>query len=302
MPQYKVTNTSPTSRYVPKPIDKVMKPWDSVLVQADEKDLNEAELSKLILAGKIEFLVVDNTDIAPVFSSKFDLSEVEIFDDFCAGQAGGTLGNTNWAANGGGGGQAGNPAYSVNMHPGRVGILVCAVQAVNSYMSLRQGAGLWSSFGNGATSMEGDFYLPSQSPTDKLRCRIGFTSGISNVTDAAVTILGFLSDSANSDFWQLEFKYNDVVLGLVTTNKLCTNFGWVRLRVELSESGQVAQFFINDENVGTISSEYTPVDSFRVSSSVTVMKVAGTGGKSVGIDWIRIKKKMVNPRPLTMVL
>ena len=68
MPQYKFTNASAAARYVPKPVNKVLTPWDSVIQWASDSDLNIEELSKLILSGKVIVERADATDVAPIFS------------------------------------------------------------------------------------------------------------------------------------------------------------------------------------------------------------------------------------------
>ena len=69
MPLYKITNATSQQRYVPKPVNKVMKPWDSVTLLVSEEAIDTEEMSKLVLSKLVSVAKIDSTDVAPVLNS-----------------------------------------------------------------------------------------------------------------------------------------------------------------------------------------------------------------------------------------
>ena len=306
MALYKFTNISGARRGFAKPVNTVLGASKSITLTLSAADMADAvEIAEDVRAGRLSVeRKEDNTpinlEIAVVSTSELsDEDTVVIYDDFIPGMAGGVQGSANWVAAGTGGVVGTAPAASV-LNDNRAGVILLNVVTANQYALIREGAGLSFAYGNGALSLEADVYVATSSETNRFRARFGYSSSTSATTDdGAATRVGFLHDSTNSNFWQCEFVHNNVVLGTLVTDRVCTRSGWVRLKLEVSDDGKTATFWINNVVVGAITADYTPLEAHRVSAQLSAFKLVGTGTTSTGVDWVRIKKKLLAPRPLT---
>lgn len=189
-------------------------------------------------------------------------------------------------ANAGGGSGQGFTFVSTGMTSSRVGIGSLDLGTGTTARSTIHRGGISTFFGGGVHIYETYVYIPVLSTvTDEYIFYTGFgdTTGSGDMTDGVY----FKYDRLTSTNWLMCTANNGA------GNRTATSSGvavaattWTKLRFEVNAAGTRVDYFINDVNVGNISTNI-PTTVARVSAPLAkAEKSAGTTSTSVLIDFI----------------
>lgn len=195
-------------------------------------------------------------------------------------------GFTNTANAGGGAGQ-GFTFVTTGLGAGQAGIGSLDLGTGSTARSTIHRGGISVFFGGGVHVYETYVYIPVLSTvTDEYIFYTGFgdTNGSGDMSDGAY----FKYDRLTSVNWQMCTANGGAGNRTATASAVAVAAAtWIKLRIEVNAAGTRVDYFINDTNVGNVSTNI-PTTVARVSAPLMkAEKSAGTTATSILVDWIQ---------------
>jgi len=106
---------------------------------------------------------------------------------------------------------------------------------------------------------------------------------------------GVSTGSAASGNWQIVTVSNSTRT-FTTTSVAIDNSNFQKLRVDVNAAATSVDFYINDVNVGTHTTNIPSGSSRTTTSGVYIQKSAGTTARTADIDYLYLKAKFTTPR------
>lgn len=193
---------------------------------------------------------------------------------------------TNTANAGGGAGQ-GFTFVTTGLGAGQVGVGSLDLGTGTTARSTIHKGGLSVFFGGGVHVFETYIYIPVLSTvTDEYILYTGFAdvSGSGDMNDGAY----FKYDRLTSVNWQMCTANGGAGNRTATASSTAVAATtWTKLRIEVNAAGTRVDYFINDVNIGNVTTNI-PTTVARVTSALMkAEKSAGTTATSVLVDWIQ---------------
>lgn len=190
--------------------------------------------------------------------------------------------------NGGGAGAGVTMGVTTGMTAGQVGIIQLETGTGTTARSTAHRGGSSTFFSGGVHVFEGYIYLPTLSTvTEEYIVYIGFgdTTGAGDMSDGAY----FKYDRLTSVNWQMCTANGGAGDRTATASSVAVAAGaWLKLRIEVNAAGTRVDYFVNDANIGNVTTNI-PTTAARITAELVKIEKSASAGVSslVLVDWIQ---------------
>jgi len=189
--------------------------------------------------------------------------------------------------NGGGAGATATLGVTTGITAGQAGIIALETGTGTTARSSLHRGGSSTFFGGGAHVFEAYVYIPVLSVvSDEYIIYAGFgdTSGAGDMNDGVY----FKYDRLTSVNWQMCTANSGAGNRTSTASSTAvTAASWIKLRIEVNATGTRADYFVNDTNIGNVTTNI-PTTSARVTAEIfKIEKSAGSTNTLFNIDWVQ---------------
>lgn len=189
--------------------------------------------------------------------------------------------------NGGGAGATVTLGVSTGITAGQAGIVALETGTGTTARSSLHRGGSSTFFGGGVHVFETYVYIPVLSTvSDEYIVYAGFgdTSGAGDMNDGVY----FKYDRLTSVNWQMCTANSGAGNRTSTASSVAVAAtSWIKLRIEVNAAGTRADYFVNDTNIGNVTTNI-PTTSARITAEIfKIEKSAGSTNTLFNIDWVQ---------------